>query len=87
MPNVTEILAMLGEQPGRLVTLPELLNLLRKAGFPTSRPTMHKLQMRGAGPPHFIYGNRAIYRLQDVIAWALSRTRRGGAGAQERVAA
>jgi hypothetical protein len=87
MPNVTEILAMLGEQPGRLVTLPELLNLLRKAGFPTSRPTMHKLQMRGDGPTHFFYGNRAIYRLQDAIEWALNRTRRGGAGAQERVAA
>jgi hypothetical protein len=87
MPNVTEILAMLGEQPGRLVTLPELLAVLKKAGFPTSRPTLHTLQMKGAGPAHFINGNRAIYRLQDALAWALNRTRRGGVGAQERVAA
>jgi hypothetical protein len=86
MTAAPEILASIGEHPGRLVTLPELLALLRKAGFPTSRPTLHKLQMRSAGPAHFIYGNRAIYRVQDAIEWALGRTRPRGATA-ERVAA
>jgi len=84
MPTATEILASIGEHPGRLVPLPELLGVLRKAGFPTSRPTIHKLQMQGAGPAHFIYGNRAIYRLQDAIEWALKRTK---PSAQDRVAA
>jgi hypothetical protein len=82
MRNASEILASIGEHPGRLVTL---LAVLKKAGFPTSRPTLHKLQMRGVGPAHFIYGNRAIYRLEDAIQWALSRTRCGAA--QDRVAA
>jgi hypothetical protein len=85
MQNASEILASIGEHPGRLVTLPELLAVLKKAGFPTSRPTVHKLQMRGVGPTYFIYGNRAVYRLQDAIQWALSRTRSGAT--QERVAA
>jgi hypothetical protein len=87
MLTATEILATIGEHPGRLVTLPELLGVLKKAGFPTSRPTIHKLQMRGTGPAHFIYGNRAIYRLQDAIEWALNRTRRGSGAVQDRVAA
>jgi len=85
MPTATEILASIGEQPGRLVTLPELLAVLKKAGFPTSRPTMHKLQARGDGPNFYVYGNRAIYRVEDAIQWALSRTRAGAP--QERVAA
>jgi hypothetical protein len=85
MPTAIEILASIGEHPGRFVTLPELLGVLKRAGFPTSRPTIHKLQMKGAGPEHFIYGNRAIYKLSDAVEWALNRTRR--AGAQDRVAA
>jgi hypothetical protein len=85
LPTAAEILASIGEYPGRLVTLPELLAVLKKAGFPTSRPTIHKLQMRGAGPNFWVYGNRAIYRLEDALQWALNRTRRGAA--QDRMAA
>jgi hypothetical protein len=84
MPTVDEILASIGEHPGRLVTLPELLAVLKKAGFPTSRPNIHKHQMAGTGPAHFIYGNRAIYRVEDAIQWAVSRARPGRA--QEPVA-
>jgi hypothetical protein len=84
MPIATEILASIGEHPGRLVTLSEMLDVLKKAGFPMARATLHKLQMRGRGPAHFIYGNRAIYRVGDAIEWAVGRTRPGAA--QERVA-
>jgi hypothetical protein len=85
MPTASEILASIGEHPGRLVTLPDMLDVLQRAGFPTSRSVIHKRQMLGDGPAHFIYGNKAIYRLQDAIEWALNRTRL--ASAQDRVAA
>jgi hypothetical protein len=83
MQTASEILTSIGEHPGRLVTLEDMLGVLQRAGFPTSRSVVHKRQMLGDGPVHFIYGNRAIYRLQDAIEWA-SRTRRA---AQNRVAA
>jgi hypothetical protein len=41
MPSTTEILASIGEPPGRLVTLTEMLDVLKKAGFPTSRATIY----------------------------------------------
>jgi hypothetical protein len=85
MPTVSEILASIGEHPGRLVTLQEMLDVLARAGFPTSRSVIHKRQMLGDGPAHFIYGNKAIYQLEDAVTWALNRTRR--ARSQEPAAA
>src|SRR5258708_1052984 len=79
------IVVCLGEHPGRVVAMKEMVDVVKKGGLPVARGTVHKLQMRGTGPAHFIYGNKAIYRVGDAIEWALSRTRVGTA--QERVAA
>ena len=70
------ICARIGEDPARLCTLPELVEILRTAGFPISKGTLYKAQMRDEGPPFFIFCNRAIYRLGDVVEWALKRVRK-----------
>jgi hypothetical protein len=96
MPTIAELLARIGEDPDRLVTLTELLDALKKTGFPVSRAAIYKHQMAGTGPEYFIYGNyRAIYKLGDALGWALNRTGRRRAAraiasvapAQDRVAA
>ena len=73
--SAADICARIGEDPARLCTLPELVEILRTAGFPISKGTIYKAQMRDEGPPFFIFCNRAIYRLGDGIAWALKRVR------------
>jgi hypothetical protein len=93
MTNVPQLLARIGEDPDRLCTLAEMLDVLKKVGFPMSRAAIYKHQMHGTGPEYFIFGNyRAIYKLGDVLDWAVSRTgrsraaRRGTMNAQDRVA-
>jgi hypothetical protein len=74
--SAADICARIGEDTSRLCTLPDLVQILRTAGFPISKGTIYKAQMAGDAPPYFIFCNRGIYRLGDGIEWALKRVRK-----------
>jgi hypothetical protein len=47
---------------------------LTAAGYITSASTLATKATRGGGPAYRIFGKRAIYRWEDLIAWAEGRT-------------
>jgi hypothetical protein len=62
------------------LTRAEIPDFLRQHGFPLGRSTIDKLSMpsRGerAGPkPAGIWGNRHLYRPEQVLKWARTRFR------------
>ncbi len=62
------------------LTRAELPRFLRRHGYPISRSSIDKLSMpsRGerAGPkPVGVWGNRHLYRPEEVLAWAERRFR------------
>jgi hypothetical protein len=71
-----EILARIGEDPARLCTLDEVIETLRKVGFPLAKGTLYKMQCAGDGPPRFIWTNRSVYKIGDVLGWALARVKK-----------
>jgi hypothetical protein len=42
-------------------------------GFPVGEMTLARLAGRGEGPPFYRFGNVALYRWDEVIAWARER--------------
>jgi hypothetical protein len=42
-------------------------------GFPVGEMTLARLAARGEGPPFYRFGNVALYRWDEVIAWARGR--------------
>jgi hypothetical protein len=65
------------EQP-EFLTRAEIPEFLAERGFPIGRSTIDKLSMpsRGdnAGPkPAGVWGNRHLYRPEQVLRWARSR--------------
>jgi hypothetical protein len=81
-----EILARIGEDPARLVTLSELIDVLRKAGLPVSRSSIYKHQSLGTAMPYRIFGTRGIYNLGYAVDWAVARLRKPAGGVQKRTA-
>jgi hypothetical protein len=71
-----EILARIGEDPAKPCTINEALEALRKAGCPLAKGTLYKMQCAGDGPPRVIWMNRSVYRLGDVLEWALARVKK-----------
>jgi hypothetical protein len=64
--------------PPEFVTREQLRQYLNAIGFPVTAGTMNQLcaPARGEGPPIAgFWGARAVYRLEDGIAWARSRLR------------
>jgi len=55
------------------LTRPEIAEFLTQQGFPTPKGTLQKLASVGGGPPYRIYGNKALYRPPEALAWARSR--------------
>jgi hypothetical protein len=47
---------------------------LTRRGYQTAYATLSTLATRGSGPPFAKFGPRAIYRWQDLLDWAQSRT-------------
>src|SRR5437899_9807670 len=74
MTTTAEILARAGVDAGRLCTLSELVEILHgRVGLPVSRATLYKPQIGDNPPPRFIFCNRSVYRLGDVVEWVLQR--------------
>jgi hypothetical protein len=65
---------------------PESADFLTEHGFPTTKNTLQKYATTGGGPVYRIFGNRALYTPDDLLAWAeakLSAPRRSTSDATE----
>ena len=49
---------------------PEAADFLTERGFSTTKNTLQKYATIGGGPIYRIFGNRALYKGEDLIAWA-----------------
>ncbi len=49
---------------------PESADFLTERGFPTTKFTLQKYATTGGGPVYRIWGNRALYTRDDLLAWA-----------------
>lgn len=47
---------------------------LTERGYPTSPRCLDKLACLGGGPIYRLYNRRALYRDEDLLTWAESRT-------------
>ena len=52
----------------------EAAAFLTSHGYRTAPATLAKLACIGGGPPFESFGRRPLYREEDLIAWAQSRT-------------
>lgn len=70
----------MSEPTKRYLTRKEAAAYLSSQGLLTSPGTLQKLAVTGGGPEYAIFGNRALYRPEGLIAWAearLEHSRRG----------
>lgn len=51
----------------------EAANYLTDRGLPIARSQLMKLASVGGGPTFFKFGNKALYRPDDLLDWASSR--------------
>ena len=63
----------MAEQFNRLLTRVEAAQFLQRHGFPVAARTLATLVSRGGGPAYRRFGQRALYRTEDLIAWAEAR--------------
>lgn len=71
------------------MTRREVPAFLAKLGYPITHKYLGKLASVGGGPIYRMFGNRALYTPEDVLAWIETRTsapvtcaaQRGGAQA------
>ena len=61
------------EPINRLLTRVEAARFLQQRGFPVAARTLATLVSRGGGPAYRRFGQRALYRTEDLLAWAESR--------------
>jgi hypothetical protein len=57
----------------RLLTRAEAASFLQNHGFPVAAKTLATLVSRGGGPTYRRFGQRALYRTEDLLAWAEAR--------------
>jgi hypothetical protein len=57
----------------RLLTRTEAARYLQNHGYPVAARTLATLVPRGGGPAYRRFGQRALYRAEDLIAWAEER--------------
>jgi len=61
------------EPISRFLTRTEAAQFLSQRGYPVAARTLATLVSRGGGPAYRKFGRRALYRTEDLIAWAESR--------------
>ncbi len=52
---------------------PEAAEFLKERGFPTTKNTLQKYATTGGGPVYRLFGHRAVYTPDDLLAWAKSK--------------
>ncbi len=55
------------------LTRKEAAQVLRACGLPIAAATLAALVTRGGGPAFLKFGQRALYRRSDLVAWAHAR--------------
>jgi len=68
----------------RYLNRSEAADYLTQQGLTVARGTLQKLVSVGGGPTYHKFGRRAVYRQEDLIAWAqarMSAPRRSTSGA------
>jgi hypothetical protein len=61
------------ESPDALLTRDQAAAALTESGFPVAPKTLAVRASRGDGPPYQLFGARALYKWDDVQAWARGR--------------
>lgn len=61
----------------RYLTRTEAAGWLTEQGLPVKSSQLQKLATTGGGPPYSIFGNRAVYAIEDLLAWVESRLAAG----------
>jgi len=61
------------ESPDALLTRDQVAAALTECGFPVKPKTLATRAYRGDGPPYRLFGARALYKWDDVQAWAQGR--------------
>ncbi|GHA61505.1 hypothetical protein GCM10008927_28750 [Amylibacter ulvae] len=54
----------------RFLTRSEAAEYLTNVGYPVAKNTLQKFACLGGGPVYLIFGNRALYRPNDLDTWA-----------------
>ena len=57
----------------RYLTRPEAASYLSKSGLLITKNTLQKFATVGGGPNYAIFGNRALYTVDNLNAWAEAR--------------
>lgn len=57
----------------KFLTRPSAADHLTACGIPTSKNTLQKWATTGGGPRYQIFGNRALYTVEDLDAWIVSK--------------
>jgi hypothetical protein len=52
------------------LTRKQSADFLTERGLPVTSNTLQKLATVGGGPEYSIFGNRAVYKPDDLLAWA-----------------
>jgi hypothetical protein len=73
--------------PAARLTRAQAAEALTRSGYQTAYATLATLATRGGGPPFAKFGPRAIYRWQDLLDWAQSRTSKAARSTSELTAA
>jgi hypothetical protein len=61
------------DRPDALLTRDQAAAALTESGFPVKPKTLAVRASRGDGPPYQCFGARALYKWNDLQAWAQSR--------------
>lgn len=60
-------------QPSRFLTRPDAADYLKSEGYPIEWRTLQKYATVGGGPKYQRFGNKALYRPEDLLEWAQKR--------------
>jgi len=63
----------MAESFSRLLNRVEAAQYLKKLGYPIAARTLATMVSRGGGPAYRRFGQRALYRPEDLATWAEAR--------------
>jgi hypothetical protein len=77
-------MSIIPDDPNALLVRGETADALTAAGYPVKSKTLATKATRGGGPPYRLFGQRALYRWGDALAWAQSKLTLPRANTSER---
>lgn len=64
----------MSDQTTPLLTREQVAAKLTEEGYPVRPSTLATKAVRGGGPPYRLFGNKPLYRWEEALAWAESKT-------------